>query len=380
MTLTWYVCDLRSGDRRDELPLRIGGDVERTIGAASTLSASLPVRDPRCPSGWDQLLRPESTMLVLDNDGVPIVGYVIDKPVFGAPVVELSLRSLERALERVYCRTHDFYEDTHDEATAAQVLLSDILAAPLSLPGSWGFVLDVTLTGKKADHSYAFEEDRTVASALNDLMDAEGGPEWTVRLAWADANRSRIIKTIQVGPKIGSEIPGTVIENKHIEDRKRSVSASGEDLATHVIATSDGSGGSRPMSDAFVDGDALDRGVPQWEARVHATAVDSDEQLDRIADAGLRRRWAGLATVEMVLATTAPGCPRVGQDFDAGDTVMLDSDPVGEYVTDGGVTRYDDPASWKGMTRIIGWRASVSGSSFRTVTPVFWADKEVGVS
>jgi hypothetical protein len=379
VALTWYVCHVKTGDRLDEFPLTRVGTIERTIGAATTTSAVLPVRDPRCPPNWDTLLDPATAMLVLDDDGVPLVGYVIDRPTAGTPEVGLSLRSLESIPESVNVRTHDFYEKTDtspgdDEADAAAALLNDVV-----VPG-WGFTLAVTKTGKTADHSYAYEEDRSVASALNDLMGAEGGPEWTIRLRWEDDTRSRLVKTIQIGPKIGAEMPGTVVENRHIESRTRTVSASGDDLAISVVATSDGSGPSRPMSDPFVDIDALDRGVPPWEARVHTTAVDDPAQLERIAEAGLRRRWAGITTFEMVLASSEKGCPRVGRDFDAGDTVYVESDPVGKHYDDKGRVRYDDPVSWYGMTRVIGWRATIVGSSFGTVTPVFWVDREVGVS
>jgi hypothetical protein len=373
MALTWYVCHVMTGDRLDELPLSRVGDIERTIGAASTNSAVLPVRDRRCPPNWDTLLDWSTTMLVLDDDGVPVVGYILERPVFGAPEVVLSLRSLEAILDSVNVRTHDFYEDTDDEADAAATLVSDVVG-----PG-WGFDIEVTQTGKKGDHSYAYEEDRSVASALNDLMSAEGGPEWTIRLAWADSTRSRIIKTIQIGPKIGYEIPGTVVENMHIQERKRTVSGAGDDGAISVVATSDGSGDSRPMSPPFVDADAIERGVPPWETRIHATDA-TDDQLNRIAEAGLRRRRKGITTFDMVLAQSQKGCPRVGRDFDAGDTVRIESDPVGKHIDAAGRVRYDDPVSWYGMARIIGWRASISGSSFRTVTPVFWVDREEGVS
>lgn len=374
MALTWYLCDLKTGNTINEFPLSVG-DVERRVGAASTVSADLAVHDPRCPAAWAQLLDPSRNMFVLDDDGSPVVAYVMDVDAYGGPSARLTLNTLESVLDHVYVRTHDFSEGVDDEATAAATLLADVVAP------SFGFAVDVTPTGKTADHSYAFEEDRTVGSALNDLMAADGGPEWTIRVTWQNGPGSRLIKTIQIRAQIGNTIPSTVIENKHLEERKVTRSASGDNLATYVIATSDGSGPSRPMSAAYVDADAIAAGVPQWEARVPFTAIDDPDQLDRLAEAGLRRRAGGLTTWEMVLAQSKPGCPRVGRDFDAGDTVQIQSGRMGRFRLEGETfDRYEDPHTWIGMARIIGWRASIEGRRFRTVTPIFWDDREKGTT
>jgi hypothetical protein len=363
MTLTWHVCDMKTGTVLNTLPLHAAGAVERTVGVPSTLGVRLDVHDERCPADWESLLDKRRTMLVLDDDGVPLVGYRIVTYVTGEPEVPITLKSLESIPEKTFCRTHEFFQDEDDEANVAATLLNDAV-----VPG-WGFELQVTPTGKTADHAYTAEEDRTVLSALSDLMETDGGPEWTIRLRWDSPAQRRIIKTIQVGPTVGSVLPGTVIDSKYLESRKRTVSADDDDLAVRVIATSDGSGEDRPMSDEFVDQAALDGGVPPWESRVHVTGVDDPVQLNRVAEAGLRKRWNGVTTWDLVLAASEEGCPRPGRDFDAGDTVALQSGPTA-----------NDNASWDAMARLIGWRGDIVESTFRTVTPVFWEDKEVGAA
>lgn len=383
MALSWVVCQIASGDQVDVLPLTVSGDVERTVGAPSSLSASLAVTDEKCPPNWVHLLDGKRHMIVLDDDGQPLVGYRIGQYETGSPEVPIPLRSLESALDAVNVWTHEFWqrdieiggsEPGTDEAEVAAIILRDVLAAPLTTPGSWGFTLDVTPTGRTADHTYAAEEDRTVLSVLNELMAAEGGPEWTIRYSWSDDVPRRLIKTIHIAPIIGSTIESTVIESHHLASRKRKVSFEGDNLATHVIAVSDGSGLDRPTSDPFVDQDALDAGVPRVEARIHVSGVDDTGLLNRVGEAGLRRRWDGLTTWDLTLAATAVGCPRVGRDFDAGDTVPVQIDPV--ILTDGRVV---DPGSWYGMARIIGWRAQIGDGIFKTVTPVFWEDRDLGV-
>jgi hypothetical protein len=77
VTLTWYVCDLKTGVVLNTLPLHVAGTVERSVGAPSTLGVRLDVHDARCPADWEALLDKRRTMLVLDDDGAPLVGYRI---------------------------------------------------------------------------------------------------------------------------------------------------------------------------------------------------------------------------------------------------------------------------------------------------------------
>lgn len=368
MAITWLLCDIKTGNVWEELPLTASVDLERTIGAKTSLGVTLAIHSASCPADWVQLLDARRAMIVaVDVDksaGVdhPIAGYYIANDQAGQPTASFTLSSLEGLLDEVNIRDHEFLAGTDDEGVAAGVLVSDVLVP------SFGFLLDVTPTGKTADHSYAFTEDRSVGSALNDLMAAEGGPEWTIRLAWDDASRrNRIVKTIQIGPRIGSVLPSVVIENKHLESRLRNRSSARGDRATYVIATSEGSGDSRPMSAAYVDQNALDAGIPQWETRFSVTGIDNDAALDRIAASGLSRRRFGLTTWEMELGTAKLGCPRVGRDFDAGDTLTIDSGPM-----------FDDPSEWHAAARIIGWRARIVGGNLSTVTPVFWQAPEEG--
>lgn len=363
MALTWYLCDLQSGNRITDLPLSASGSVEKRLSDASSLGVSLAVHSPRCPPNWSTLIDPMRAMIVLDDGVNPIQGYYISNDSAGEPEASFPLTSLEGMLNETYCRTYDFREGEHDESTVVETLLSDVVVP------SYGFELDVTPTGKSGDHSYSFYEDRPVGDAISELSKAVGGPEWTVRLRWEDATRRRVIKTIVVGPKVGATIESVVVENKHLSKRTRNGSYSRGDRATHVIATGDGSGEGRLMSAAHVDADALDAGVPQWEVRLSTTGELTEEQLDQVGTAGLMRRRRGVRSWEMELALSARGCPRPGRHFDAGDTINIDSGPTA-----------NDPESWRGLARVIGWRADIQGSDFRTVTPVFEVPIEEFVS
>jgi hypothetical protein len=363
VSITWYLCDLKTGALVTDLPLSVNGSIEKSIGESSSLGVTMAIHSDACPGNWATLVDPMRAMFILDDGVNPVQGYYVNDDTMGEPTASFTLTSLEGLLNEVYCRSHDFYTD---DSTVIETLLSDVIVP------SFGFELDITSTGKPeadwVDRSYAFEEDRTVGDAVGDLSKARGGPEWTIRLRWEDATRRRIIKTIVVGPKVGSTIESVVVENIHLNKRIRKGNYSRGNRATHVIATGDGSGEGRLMSAAHVDGEALDAGVPQWEVRIGTAGDLSDEQLEGIAFAGLLRRRNGVRTWEMELALSS-GAPRPGRDFDAGDTITIDSEPTP-----------DDPEEWRGPARVIGWRADMAGDDFRTVTPVFYEQPEENVT
>lgn len=359
MPLTWYLCDLKSGDIVTDLPLTANGSVEKALGESSTLGVTLAIHSAACPENWATLVDPIRAMFILDDGANPVQGYYVDGDSTGEPTASFTLTSLEGILNETYCRTYDFFEGETDESAVVAALLSDVVVP------SFGFELDITACGKSSDQSYLFEEDRTVGDAVNDLSKARGGPEWTVRLRWEDDTRRRIIKTVVVGPQVGAVIESVVVENAHLNRRIRTGSYSRGNRATSVIATGDGSGEGRGMSAAHVDADAIDAGAPLWEVRIGTAGVEDDAQLESIAFAGLLRRRRGVRTWEMELALSAKGCPRPGRDFDAGDTVKIESGPM-----------QHDPAEWNAMARIIGWRADIQGDDFRTVTPVFYEQPE----
>lgn len=355
MGLLWFLADLKSGDVIDELPLR-ASNIERAVSSKKTCQVSLDVADNSCPPNWSDLIDGTRAMIVPVYDDVPLAGFIIDGAEPGGETVGFTLATLESCLDYWFCGTYDFYEGTDDEATALATLLLDGFA------DSFGFVVDVTPTGRTADHSYSEYEDRTLASAAQEMASAKGGPEWTTRIRWADGTHRRFVKTIEIGPQVGRLIPSTLFENQHTTGRVRR--RSWTNRAVDVRATGDGAGESRPMSPAVVDQAALDAGVPRWQARVAAPTV-SDDDLTLVAEQSLINRRYGTGMWETTLVAVEAGAPSVGADFDAGDTVTVAFDR----------TRWD-PATWHGTARVVGWRADIAGRTLTKVTPVFWNPDE----
>jgi len=360
MTLTWYVADLKSGEVLEELPLVVTSPLERTVGAARTCAVRLPVTSATCPPDWANLLIGGRTMLVPVNDGTPIAGYLLTSAEAGGPEVPIGLTTLEAILDADYCPALDFVQT--DESQVLADLVNDRLAT------QFGLTVDVTDCGKVSDHTYYATEDRRIGSAATELMSG-GGPEWMVRVEWEDADRTRFRKVLQIAPEVGRRIEATVFSDEHVSSRKRPRNWGPEKYATGIQATGDGSGDSRPISELVTDDAALAAGSPLWVDRVEASAIDGGPDLAEYAAAVLQRRRYGLQTWELELATGPDSTPRVGVDFDAGDTVTMQLGP----------TRWDS-AAWNGPARIQGWRASVQDNKLISMTPVFWQPTDQGVS
>lgn len=399
MALTWYLADLKTGQVIDVLPVA-AQSLERTLNTPTSTTASLYVKDPTMPPNWSNLIDGRRQMIVpveTAPDGVdtPLMGFLPERLTVGEPTVPFQMRTLEHALSTVYCWDHYF-----EHADAAQILAT--LCQDVIVP-SWGFELRVTDTGLKLDQEYYWTEDRTLASAADDLATAEGGIEWLARIEWADDDHTMFRKVLEIGPSVGRDMHTTVIENEHLSSRTRPRDWS--EFGTHVIATGDGSGDSRPMSREVVDEDAIEAGIPRRDVRKSASSADDEALLDVIAAGEANRVRYGTRSWELEIIAADPHAPRVGRDFDAGDTVYMDLKPwresnirsfrqgfgVGGFgsgafgVGEGAMDEEPfviDPATWHGPdggpapARLAGWRATIAGRAITHVTPVFWDEED----
>lgn len=360
--LTWTLHDLRSGILLDELPLTPSGDIEATFGAPTSLDVTLDLADDACPPNWESLIDPRRVMIVVCDDKWPLIGYVVSTPQVAGSTATYGLQSLEACADRVFVGDHEFTEGVDDEADVLATLWQE------DLVDGFGFDLDITTTGKSADHSYYDAEDRSVLSASQALMQADDGPEWRIVLSWADQTHNRIVKTVEIAPRVGDDQAEAIFDDKVVTARTRRVDYGPDSGAVIVRAVADGSGSNRPMSADHVDQDAIDHGVPPWEARVSVTGIDDDTPggpLDRAAISALKRMRLGATTWDIEADAMEPACPRVGRSFTPGDTVQMDLGPT-EW----------DPASWKGPARLQGYRATVQENTITTITPVLWVDPE----
>lgn len=355
--LTWLLCDLVTGQVLTELPLVADETVKCRIASVEQTTFRLPVTDDACPTNWYDLLAFGRVMVVVTVDDHPTQGWFVESGVIGEATVPLTGKTLECCAERTNVPDYDAGAD--DDAQAAAQL-----CAPLA--AGFGFTITWTPVGRQTGAWYSADEDRSILDALNELMAAPGGPEWRVKLTWADETRRRIVKTIEIGLRIGRRrehaVFGRDAEGEGVvESYTRTHSYAAGKGATVVIGVEDGSGNARPMTAPQIS-DLIAQGWPRWEERRTFTGIGEDPTLD--PDTELLDKAAGTLTTRehggstwTVVGTDA--APRPGRDYDLGDEITIDIAPDPPI----------DPVGGRVQVRVIGWELdTLSGQN----TPILW--------
>lgn len=319
ITVQWLGCELRTGRIVEELPaLKPSGSLSRRLGAHTTAGFALELAG--APLTWQAATDPGRTMIVCVADGAPVwAGMVLTRRGGSAGTVELGCATPEAYLDRRYTRNHTWTQQ--DEASViAAGLLGDTQIDGL------GLAIDASATGTRRDRSYLDADDATVLSRLEELMDVEGGPEWTIDVRWRDGNRTSVELVARVRAKIGLQstrpgavftFPGDVAEYELAESYEQGKGA------TVVRARGEGEGDTRYTSADQVAADLIAAGWPRYEHRwTPSTSITRTSTLNAHASAALAFMRAG-ARVWTVNAV-ASRAPRLGRDWALGDTIGLD--------------------------------------------------------
>lgn len=366
MDVTWYVCDLLTGQFLEEVPLDAGGAITRRIAYSTQQTLNLPTADEKCPNDWADLLVPGKSLCVLTMDHEPVQGWTVDEYKFGDTTVPVTCSTLETMAERSNVPTYPADDDsTTDLGTTDLSAVAAAIAAPLA--DRFGVVIEWTPCGTTNPDLPAYDNtvDQSILAALNDLSAAENGPEWRLIVRWVDPTvRREFEKVLQIGPRIGMDRPDAIFDldaggRGNIESYERTISFAAGKGATMLIGTSDGSGTSRPMTDPLVS-DLVADGWPVWEERAAFTGLDSSDDPDA---ALLSRAKATLAQRELGgvvwVLTVDENAPAPGRDYGEGDTVQIQIAPQGKA----------DPIGGMKTTRVAGWTLDpATGRS----NPVLW--------
>jgi hypothetical protein len=187
------------------------------------------------------------------------------------------------------------------------------------------FVFDAPNTGVTMAYSVQDGDDRTALSSLQELMGQEGGAEFTIDVAWADAARTTFNLPFRVRPQIGVQstnpevtfdFPGC-ISSYSVQESYESGKG-----ATEVLAWGDGQGASRLKSAVYTATDLLAQGWPRWTYRYTPASglTDPDQLNSHAAEALVQMKDGSTAwTVEAV----ASRAPRLGSDWALGDSVHI---------------------------------------------------------
>lgn len=316
--LDWYACDLLSGGIIEELQsLRPTQPLSRRLGAPTTATLSLHLEG--APDGWEACTAPWHTLLVAVDpatDAPLWAGIIITRDGGSDDSLELGTTTPEQYLERRYAADHTLVQQ--DQADVVNALLSD--ATPMGPP----FVTDAPATGVLMDFSVLDSDDKSVLSVMQQVMAADGGPEWTIDVAW-NVDRSGFTLPVRVRSQIGTQVadpesvfdlPGCISRYSLLESYETGKGA------TVATARGEGEGTSRLTSITQIATDLEATGWPRAEYRwTPASGITDVEQLNAHAARALALMRTG-SNIWSVQAA-ASRAPRLGVDWSLGDTVRV---------------------------------------------------------
>lgn len=367
MEVTWHSFDLLSGRRGQQVTVQTLGAFGRKIGEPTDTQIQVMCWDTEQGGpvpGWEAATDPGRTMLVpLDENEQPVGGYgamVLRRRSGPGAWVTLDVATHEAYFDRRFVKDHDWKTGgTFDQSSViATGLIGDATALGVQ------FTIDAPASGIKRERTYADDEDKTVLSVMQELMAVERGPEFTVDLEWADADRLVMNRVVRVRNRIGRpmdlpdavfEMPGSVTGFEYLEDY------TSEHGANSVKATSSGQGDARPESDEQVASELIAAGWATYERRfTPSTSITRKSRLNSHARAELAAMKYGLR--ELKLETHLPSAPRIGEDIHLGDdaSVVLTCERFPALTdADGAVT----PGYEKNL-RLTGWDIDIDAGTF----------------
>lgn len=315
--LAWFGCDLRTGGIVEDLrSLKPTGPLTRKLGDSTTLQFELNL--PGAPAGWDGATAPgRSALVAVDTaTNTPIwAGAVITRPGGSSQTVQLGAITLEGYL-------NSRYPGDQTLIGTDQAAVVSALATPALTSGP-PIVIDAPSIGVTMDYTTSNGDDKTILTCMQEVMSLEGGPEWTVDVAWNGTQGFQFplrvraaIGTQASPPEATFDFPGCVGSYTLAESYEAGKGA------TRVIARGEGEGTSRLTSTVHEATALIANGWPVWEYRfTPATGIDDPDQLDAHATQSLALMQLGgqVWSIEAI----ASRAPRLGRDWFLGDTIRL---------------------------------------------------------
>lgn len=362
VVLTWYGCDLRTGGIVEELPgYALSGPLEHRLGDSSTIDGDLTLTG--APAGWEAATTPGLSMLVAVDQATdtPLWAGIVLPSTGGSDVsVQISATSIESYFDRRY--PGDVNLVATDQATVVATLVTPALTDGPPL------ILDAPPIGVTMDYQVADSDDKTILSCLQEVMGTDGGPEWTVDVAWNTAHDGFVLP-VRVRAAIGDQDPqpeGTFDFPGVVSSYSLAESYESGKGANDIIARGDGEGDSRITSDRVTADDLLANGWCRFEYRY----TPGDSITDPAAlTADARKSLAFMAQGAQVwsITATASQAPRLGRDWGLGDMIRLAV--IGSAQHPQGSPRH--PQGIEVVARAWGWQLDPSAD---TVTPILVED------
>lgn len=366
MTIAWHSFDLVSGRRGPQLEAAALGQLKRILGEVTETVIDVVVHDVETGQpvlGWEAATEPGVTMLVAidttaDDEAILWGGQVLTQARTGAATVSVTVKTLEHYYLRRFTGDQEWADV--DVATMA----TDVASA--ATPDGIGIIISANPTGTILSGRYGDDEDKTIASVLEELEALEGGIEWTIDLAWGDPDHTFITKTLHIARRLGRSpdyptqwtMPGVLVDFELIRSYDENLGAN------DVLAVSSGEGQNRPtaraVDQALIDSESWPRYEKRWTP---ATSLTNEQTIEAHAAAELARTRLGLE--QLSVKARIDMAPRVGIDWWLGDDIGIaitapalpeQIDPDGNRVP--GLTR---------VVRVVGYDLDLAQ---RLITPI----------
>lgn len=368
-TYRYWACDLKTGNRLDQVPLNPSGPLPERISAVSTVTFTADLAELQPGSDFYGCVIEGRTLIVCEREyegdrvsdilWAGIVGIVEGG---NDSAVTVSCATIGAYYDARYVGTHTYLEGPGD--TDDQIIM-DLFAD--AAPEGLDILLDIDCPTPRAVR-YLAPEHRTVLSCLTDLADMDGGPEWIFRTAWTDDTRQQVQITFVARPRLGTastspavtfDYPGNIRTYRTVGDYTK-----GHGANQITAVTSAGAPGT-PARDTA----GITAGYPRWEQVVQKQGDQTAAALTGFAKSELTKDARGQSTTSLVLDMTTG--PQLWVDWTVGDDVLW---VVYAFDSDGRpAPSYRHPSGHREVVRVIGHQIDTVADS---LTPTLWSPYE----
>nr|UVX89530.1 MAG: hypothetical protein [Bacteriophage sp.] len=298
------------------------------------------------PSNWDEATIPYGVAILLVRDSTVLWGGIVVKRerTLQGDGLTLTLVTVEHYFDSVYVKDHSYsgWEQTW--------IASDLVTSTLE---NHRFMIDVETASSTVHRDRTYEESsgKTLLSALQELSNVQGGPEWCT--SW-HVRDGKYVPLLTIADRIGSVAPVTTFDESVMTSFRVLEDYTAGYGANVVWAVGSTTGETQLRSDVMV---AEQSYRPVVEHVVNApSSIVRKETLNGHASSALQQLRDGTNTMSMTLSLLA--APIVYEEWRPGDVVAW---TVAD--DDGRFAGFDH-----GEARIVGYDIDFSG--VWTITPV----------
>jgi hypothetical protein len=370
----YWACDLRTGNKIAQLPLKPNGELPDRISDVSTTVFTCDLAAILRDGGdFIGVTTPGRTLVIVEREyerdsasDILWAGIVTARTAGSGSDATLNTATIGSYLGRRFAGTHTYTERPGDSDNQ---IIADLLAdaAPEGVP----LLLDTNCPTLRAIR-YLAPEHKSVLQCLKDLSDMEGGPEWRFATRWKTPDRLAVEHVFVARPRLGwagdpnirFDFPGCInsydVDDDYTEGHG----------ANHLQAV-DQNGA--PSGAARDEQGITKQGWVRWEDNISTTGDLNAAGLLGVAKEALTKRARGQASTKIVVSLTYG--PQYGRDWTLGDNALffVSAPEPGE---DPPSPRHPDGHAE--VIRVIGVALDVNAD---TLTPVLWNpyDEEVTV-